>query len=78
MKRSEMVEYIKSEMVDAAKQAVSSRQKEEIYWQKKAEGLLDMIEGLGMFPPVKTGVISVVENEEDGSITVPVWGWEES
>ena len=52
MKRSEMIEHIAAEMVDAAVYRKKlSNENEESYYKRKAADILDMLLGFGMLPP---------------------------
>jgi hypothetical protein len=51
MKRSEMIDHIVAEMVDAEANRKYSNEAGEAYFKRRAVSLLDMIEGFGMLPP---------------------------
>ncbi len=51
MKRSEMIEHIAQELIDAAVNERSYKTAYQAYFRRKAADLLDMIEGFGMQPP---------------------------
>jgi hypothetical protein len=53
MKRSEIIEHIAAEMVDAAASRKYSNETEQAYYKRKASGILDMLLGFGMEPPSK-------------------------
>ena len=70
MKRSEMIEHIAAEMVDATASRKYSNETEEAYYKRKATGILDMIEGFGMSPPV---IKLLVEIPADQPYNVTQW-----
>lgn len=60
MKRSEMIEHIAEEMIDAVRSREFSNETEDAYHKRKASYILDMLEGFGMLPPETD-----IENKRD-------------
>ncbi len=57
MKRSEMIDFIQQELAEIM-EGPKGNDKMEKYLKRKAAGLLDMIEGFGMIPPVYEGLMA--------------------
>ena len=51
MKRSEMIDHIKEELLELRDMRKYSNETDENYYKRKADSLLAMIEGMGMLPP---------------------------
>jgi hypothetical protein len=75
MKRSEMIEHIAAEMVDAEANRKYSNEPKQDYYLRKATGLLDMIQGFGMLPPTVDGIIEVEKTNDEG-LALKLWSWE--
>lgn len=75
MKRSEMLDHMYQDIIEALASRASSNETDEKYWRRKVEGLLDMQLGFGMLPPTLTGEVEL-ESHEDG-LAIKLWGWED-
>lgn len=53
MKRSVPIDFIKDELLEIFENRKFSNETDEAYYKRKAAGILDMLEGLGMLPPPK-------------------------
>jgi len=79
MKRSEMIKHIAAELQVIACIVEGPRSIEMPragYFQRRAAGLLDMIEGFGMQPPPYTFKQKVVNNPTGNTISVTNYEWE--
>ena len=74
MKKSEMVEHIAAEFINAIENSEHSNESEEKYYKRKAADILDMMLGFGMLPPNLTGTAEVEVVDE--GVSVSIWGWE--
>ena len=76
LKKSEMIDKI-TELIegehswDGPKCKISFE-----YAMGIALNVLEMQEEQGMLPPPKQGIVQTEENEE-GHIVIPIWGWED-
>lgn len=64
MKRSELIDFIKDELVEINNCRRLSNEKDEKYYLRKAAGMLDMIEGFGMIPPLNEEIYHHMDNED--------------
>jgi len=53
MKKSEMLDHMYQDIIEAIASRASSNETDEKYWRRKVEGLLDMQLGFGMLPPMQ-------------------------
>jgi hypothetical protein len=63
MKRSEMLEHIRSELRETMHGLSISNEKINQYFWRRANGLLDMIEGFNMLPPGEVNEVGNVVHE---------------
>lgn len=70
MKRSEMIKKINCIIENYL-------QKPDPKYEILSTFILCKIEQAGMLPPAKEGRVTVQGNNEDGSIIIPIWGWED-
>ncbi len=76
MTREQMIDHIKAELLDISLARQYSQENDERYYERRARGLLDMIEGFGMSPPLVN--VSMSRKEFDMFIqwTVQKRTWE--
>lgn len=78
MKRSEMVDHIKEELLEIQDMRKYSNETDENYYTRKADSLLAMIEGMGMLPPLNETVYHYMDNEDRVTVNNarPYFTWE--
>ena len=81
MKRSEMIEHIKEELEEFIDDHERSTSKRVPYLIKnKADGLLAMLEGFGMLPPLNEDNYHYMDNSDrvDSNRIKQLYSWEEN